>query len=183
MNTYQSTPDFYRDYIQHFNPFHNPKNGQFASGHDGARTSILPEKKQETKKELNDKAIAEKWNELDDKTRREYLEQKVKNIKHPPLTDKPVMTIKTTDGRTWKSESEKSLYGWMNKDQIKQRDEQRIGWEMEGLSKDAIKYCETQFGGTMANVDDPELIELVVMEYEDATGKKGFKKNIDFTKI
>lgn len=246
MNAYQSTPDFYRDYIQHFNPFHNPKNGQFASGHGGARkyvetaakgalsadphrkvikkgkviaedASVLPEKNKKLKgalgkkmwnqmskeeqdkmvereimeetdreikreKELNDKAIAEKWDELDNKTRWEYLEEKVKNIKHPPLTDKPVMTIKTTDGRTWKSESEKSLYGWMNKDQIKQRDEMRIGWEMAGLSKDAIKYCETQFGGTMANVDDPELIELVVMEYEDATGKKGFKKNIDFTK-
>lgn len=35
MNTYQSTPDFYRDYIQHFNKNHDPKNGQFASGHGG----------------------------------------------------------------------------------------------------------------------------------------------------
>lgn len=133
-------------------------------------------------KELNDKAIAEKWDELDNETRKKYLEEKVKNIKHPPLTDKPVMTIKTKDGRVWKSESEKSLYGWMSKEQIKQRDEMRIGWEIKGLSKDAIKYCETQFGGTMANVDDPEFIELVVMEYEDATGKKGFKKNIDFSR-
>lgn len=35
MNTYQSTPDFYRDYIQHFNKNHDPKNGQFTSGHGG----------------------------------------------------------------------------------------------------------------------------------------------------
>lgn len=33
MNIYQSTPDFYRDYIQHFNKNHDPKNGQFTSGH------------------------------------------------------------------------------------------------------------------------------------------------------
>lgn len=35
MNTYQSTPDFYREYIQHFNPNHDPKNGQFTSGPGG----------------------------------------------------------------------------------------------------------------------------------------------------
>ena len=28
---YTPTPDFYNDYIQHFNPFHDPRNGQFAS--------------------------------------------------------------------------------------------------------------------------------------------------------
>ena len=36
MNAYQSTPDFYRDYIQHFNKNHDPKNGQFSSGHGGS---------------------------------------------------------------------------------------------------------------------------------------------------
>ena len=35
MITYQSTPDFYNDYIQHFNPFHDPRNGQFTNGRGG----------------------------------------------------------------------------------------------------------------------------------------------------
>lgn len=32
MYQYQSTPDFYNDYICHFNPNHDPRNGQFTSG-------------------------------------------------------------------------------------------------------------------------------------------------------
>ena len=153
-------------FLMHFNKNHDKSNGQFTSGPGGSVSKSTTN---------NKKITSDDWDNMDDKTKEEYLENQVKNIKHPPLTDKPVMTIKTKDGRTWKSESEKSLYGWMNKDQIKQRDKMRIGWEMKGMSKDAIKYCETQFGGTFANVDDPELIELVVMEYEDATGKKAGK--------
>lgn len=203
---YQSTPPS-EVFLMHFNPFHDRKNGQFTSKSGEVSSGntkpkkmwnqmskeeqdkmvereIMEETDREIKreKELNDKAIAEKWDDLDNKTREEYLESKVKDIKHPPLTDKPVMTIKTKDGRTWKSESEKSLYGWMNKDQIKQRDKFRLGWELNGVSKDGIKYMETQLGGTIANCDDPELLELILMEYEDATGKKAYKKNIDFTK-
>ena len=40
MNTYQSTPDFYREYIQHFNPNHDPKNGKFTTG-SGADREVL----------------------------------------------------------------------------------------------------------------------------------------------
>lgn len=32
MKTYTATPDFYRDYIAHYNHNHDPRNGQFASG-------------------------------------------------------------------------------------------------------------------------------------------------------
>lgn len=35
MNIYQSTPDFYNDYIAHFNKNHDPKNGQFTTGSGG----------------------------------------------------------------------------------------------------------------------------------------------------
>lgn len=32
MNTYQPTPDFYNDYIAHYNHNHDPRNGQFTTG-------------------------------------------------------------------------------------------------------------------------------------------------------
>ena len=35
MINYTPTPDFYNDYIQHFNPFHDPRNGQFTNGRGG----------------------------------------------------------------------------------------------------------------------------------------------------
>lgn len=36
MITYISTPDFYNDYIKHYNPNHDPRNGQFTSGPGGS---------------------------------------------------------------------------------------------------------------------------------------------------
>lgn len=50
MNTYQSTPDFYRDYIQHFNKNHDPKNGQFTSGHGGSSVNSKVKKARQTGK-------------------------------------------------------------------------------------------------------------------------------------
>ena len=36
MNDYTPTPDFYNDYIAHYNHFHDPRNGQFASKSGGS---------------------------------------------------------------------------------------------------------------------------------------------------
>jgi len=46
MQQYTPTPDFYNDYIQHFNPFHDPRNGQFTTGRGGGSIyySSLPRK-------------------------------------------------------------------------------------------------------------------------------------------
>lgn len=66
MNTYQSTPDFYHDYILHFNKNHDPKNGQFASGHGGSVSINKKEKIKSNdfssteKKQLNNKEL-KKW--------------------------------------------------------------------------------------------------------------------------
>lgn len=62
MNTYTATPDYYRDYIQHFNSNHDPRNGQFSSGGGGApviksrRARRRLEKAQEKDKKLTSKA-------------------------------------------------------------------------------------------------------------------------------
>ena len=53
---YIPTPDYYNDYIAHFNPFHNPKNGQFSSGHGGSGSVRL---KRKEKKNLSDSRIAD----------------------------------------------------------------------------------------------------------------------------
>lgn len=41
---YTPTPDFYNDYIQHFNPFHDPRNGQFTTGRGGGSITRLQKK-------------------------------------------------------------------------------------------------------------------------------------------
>lgn len=50
MNGYTPTPDFYRDYIAHFNPFHDPKNGQFASN-NGSKYPLSQKQKQKIAKD------------------------------------------------------------------------------------------------------------------------------------
>lgn len=42
---YTPTPDYYNDYIQHFNPFHDPRNGQFASKNGGSGSTDKLKKK------------------------------------------------------------------------------------------------------------------------------------------
>ena len=44
MITYTATPDYYNDYIQHFNPFHDPRNGQFTTGRGGGSITRLQKK-------------------------------------------------------------------------------------------------------------------------------------------
>lgn len=67
MNTYQSTPDFYRDYIQHFNKNHDPKNGQFASGH-GGNTSVNSKVKKARRTGKYDMEFLEKGLDQDQRT-------------------------------------------------------------------------------------------------------------------
>lgn len=67
MNTYQSTPDFYRDYIQHFNKNHDPKNGQFVSGH-GGNTSVNSKVKKARRTGKYDMEFLEKGLDQDQRT-------------------------------------------------------------------------------------------------------------------
>lgn len=59
MQTYQSTPDFYRDYIQHFNHNHSPKDGKFTSGSGGPSISSSQRRSLERAKK-KDKKLSEK---------------------------------------------------------------------------------------------------------------------------
>lgn len=52
MNTYiyTSTPDFYNDYIQHYNHNHDPRNGQFTTGPGGGVITSEKQRKKIAKK-------------------------------------------------------------------------------------------------------------------------------------
>lgn len=55
MQIYQSTPDFYNDYIAHFNKNHDPKNGQFTTGSGSGSGSVSS--KTGKNKNLIDKSV------------------------------------------------------------------------------------------------------------------------------
>lgn len=64
MNTYTATPDFYHDYIAHYNHNHDPKSGQFTSGNGSSfvdKHTITSERKGNTprfgEKDSNGKVI------------------------------------------------------------------------------------------------------------------------------
>ena len=60
MQTYQSTPDFYNDYISHFNKNHDPRSGQFASGSNGVYMQSRRAKKHLIKAQEKDKKLTDK---------------------------------------------------------------------------------------------------------------------------
>ena len=62
MINYTPTPDFYNDYICHYNHNHDPKNGQFAKGFGGSTTGA----KQASHKKLNNKQIKRMQKDADD---------------------------------------------------------------------------------------------------------------------
>lgn len=76
MNTYQQTPDFYKDYIAHYNHNHDPRNGQFTSV--GRVISSSEEKKQ--------RKLSKKWN---------YIEPENKKKAHTYIAKKAAISAAT----------------------------------------------------------------------------------------
>ena len=58
---YQATPDYYNDYISHYNHYHDPKNGQFSSSKDGG----VKVSRKERVKQIEDEGYSKKRSKKD----------------------------------------------------------------------------------------------------------------------
>lgn len=89
------------EFFEHFNPFHNPKNGQFASKSGGVKTSTNPL----SKKPLNEMTKEEQktyLKSIDDKELREYAKNKIKEAqgdsKDPKVDKQTIKSLSKNSG-------------------------------------------------------------------------------------
>lgn len=202
MIIYTQTPDYYNDYIQHFNPFHNPKNGQFASKNGGTVSRRQMKVEKRARKDVQKNNI---WSKSDDAPL--SLRSTVKVMKYAlngtEKNHKKALESTKKDKERWKAAqnykkknpnevgkgiSDKTKKKWAEREKRyeeaykkqqeefnKRKNKASNDARKLGYSEDFIKWAnKTENFGGIHNIDDFEYAES---QYNKDTGKKPRKRS------
>ena len=149
MINYTPTPDFYNDYICHYNHNHDPKNGQFAKGHSGSgKTATIKKKSKQKEYEIPDN------------------KKVVEELRRTAKTKEQLKRLKSWEKYEKKHRNDP---GFVGSEAYMERNKRVEDWHRKnGYSEDFINFARKDAAG-LANIVDYEDYERY---YEDMTGKK-----------
>lgn len=195
MINYTPTPDFYNDYIAHYNHFHDPKNGQFTSKNGLTRkqrfgvsaanagvSAIFGAQGVKSIKE-GDKALGTAQLAVSGLAAANSAANLIKGIKTPKskktnefdnLKKKPVNEMTDNEfNKFLKGIDDKEVRELARNERNKNKSKDKLS--SSSYNKDFLKYIKPEVVKPEM-VDDEDLMDLLIMEYEDQTGKKAMKR-------